>query len=151
MHNSTFDKKAGGFMDPTLVFSGILTTPFWILVTIIGVLVAGFRWIIENIAKGVAIYFPDKYEPWWEWLWREGILPAAPLVVGGLIGYFVVQYPYPDPFASSDMARLFVGVFAGLMAAFCYPRIMYYLKKLSLKWNVEAKKVEAQLKEEETE
>lgn len=138
-------------MDPSQAFAALFSASFWVLVTIIGLLVAGFRWIVENVAKGLAKYFPDKYEPWWQWFWREGVLPAAPLVVGGLIGYFIEQYPYPEPFASSDWARLFVGIIAGLFAVFCYPRIMYYLKRVSLKWNIEAEKVEAQLKIEKEE
>lgn len=135
-------------MDPSQTFTGLFTLPFWVLVIIIGLLVAGFRWIVENIAKAIAPIFPDKYEGWWVWFWREAMLPVSPLVFGGLIGYCIEQYPYPDVFSTSNWTRLFVGIIAGLFAAFCYPRIMYYLRKASKKWDVEANKVEKQLEEQ---
>ena len=116
-------------MDPSQAFTGLFTLPFIILVLIIGLTVSVFRWCVEIFAQNIAKYFPDKYEPWWKWFWREAVLPAAPIITGGLIGWFIDQYPYPDPFNVSDWARLFIGVIAGLVASFCYPRIVYYLRK----------------------
>ena len=115
-------------MDPSQVFSVILTASFWILVVIIGLSVSGLRWVVENVSKEIAHIFPDKYEPWFQWFWKECALPALPIIVGGLLGYFVVQYPYPDPFASSAAARTFLGLFAGLITNAAYPRLMYYIR-----------------------
>lgn len=134
-------------MNPSEAFSGILTLPFWVLVLIIGLIVAGFRWLVENLSKAIAYIFPDEWEPFWQWLWREAILPTSPLVVGGLIGLYIIQYPYPQIFNKSMWGRIFVGIIAGLFSAYCYPRIKYYLEKISLKWNVEANKAELKIKE----
>jgi hypothetical protein len=117
-------------MDPSQIFSGLMTPSFWVLVAIIGLLVSGLRWVIENTAKKIAYIFPDKYEAWWQWAWRECVLPAAPIIVGGLIGFFISAYPYPDPFGSTDAARTFLGLFAGLITNVAYPRIMYYVRNI---------------------
>lgn len=134
-------------MDPSQAFSGLFTTPFWVLVLIIGLIVAGFRFAVEYLAKKIAPIFPDKYEPSWQWAWRECVLPVAPLLTGGLIGYFITEYPYPDAFTGALWGRVFVSVIAGLFAAFCYPRIMFYIRKAAGKWSVEAKKVEEEVDE----
>lgn len=118
-------------MDPTAALTGLFTLPFLVFCVIIGLIVAGFRWSVEKSATKIAHVFPDKYEPWWIWLWREAILPASPLVIGALIAYFVRDYPYPAPFDKSDSARLFLGVIAGLSSGFLYPRVMFYLKKFA--------------------
>jgi len=129
-------------MDPSQALTGLFTLPFWVLVLIIGICVTGIRWFVQNFAKWISKYFPDRFEPWWKWAWREAALPALPLIIGGLIGFFINQYPYPEPFTESLAARTFIGIIAGLFAAFCYPRIKFYIKKASLNWEVEAKKTE---------
>jgi len=118
-------------MDQAL--AGLLTLPVLVLCVIISLIVKLFRSIVEWLAKKVAYIFPDKWEPWWVWAWREKILPAAPLAVGGSIGYFVEQYPYPEPFDKDVMARVFLGIVAGLVTAFLYPRFMAYYKKFGPK------------------
>jgi hypothetical protein len=115
-------------MDPTQAFSSLFTPAFWILVVIIGLLIQGFKFLVEQIALRVAKYFPDKWEPNWQWLWREVVLPVAPVVLGCLIGVFISEYPYPDPFNASMWPRMFVGTFAGFVSAWAYPRIMYYVR-----------------------
>jgi hypothetical protein len=88
-----------------------------------------FRKLIETAASKVAYIFPDKWEPFWVELWREWILPAIPVIFGGLTSYLVVQYPYPEVFASSDAGRIFFGLVAGLAAAYVYPRVLFYYRK----------------------
>lgn len=118
-------------MDQAL--AGLLTLPFLVLCIIISLIVKLFRWIVEAMARKVAYIFPDKWEPWWMWFWREKILPAAPLGVGGALGYFVEQYPWPEPFDKEIMGRVFLGIVAGLVSAFLYPRAMAYWKKFAPK------------------
>lgn len=128
-------------MDPTAALTGLFTLPFLVLCVIIGLIVAGFRWMVEKLAIEIAYVFPDKYEPWWVWFWREAILPVLPLAFGALIAFFVKDYPYPAPFDKSDSARLFIGIIAGLSSGFLYPRVMFYLKKFAPhKLNAEVKK-----------
>lgn len=135
-------------MDPTTALTGLFTLPFLVLCVIIGLIVTGFRWIIQKAAKKIAPIFPDKYEAWWVWLWREVILPIAPLVCGALIAYFIKDYPYPSPFEQATSARVFVGVIAGLASGFLYPRVMYYLKKFSPKKLDEAVEENIEIPEE---
>jgi hypothetical protein len=128
-------------MDPAAALTGLFTLPFLVLCVVIGLFVAGLRWTVEKSAEKIAYIFPDKYESWWVWLWREAILPISPLVVGALIAYFVKDYPYPAPFDQSNSARLFIGVIAGLSSGFLYPRVMFYLRKFA------PQKLDAEVKE----
>lgn len=115
-------------MDPTSALSGLFSLPFLILCMIIGLAVTGIRKIIEFAGKKIAPNFPDKYEKKLEWFWRETVLPAMPLVIGGLFGFFFKDYPYPEQFTSGS-ATVFIGVIAGLFSGFLYPRVMFYLRK----------------------
>lgn len=120
-------------MDPSQAIGSFLTPAFWVFCIVISLFVLSFRWIIEKIAKKIEKLIPKKYskfERWWKWAWREAILPASPIIFGGLLAYFVADYPYPDPFAGSKMARLFIGMVAGLASGFLYPRVMYYLNRI---------------------
>lgn len=133
-------------MDPTAALTGLFTLPFLVLCIIIGLIVAGFRWTVEKAAKKIAPVFPDKYEPWWMWAWREVVLPVSPMVFGAILALLVSDYPYPAPFDQSTSARIFIGVIAGLASGFLYPRVMFYLKKmLPAKLNEQAEKVEEML------
>jgi len=96
------------------------------------------RKVIEAIAKKVAYIFPDKWEPYWIEAWREWLLPGAPVGLGGITAYLVPQYPFPEVFAGSVSGRVFCGLALGLSAAFVYPRVMFYYKKL-LPINVDEK------------
>jgi len=136
-------------MDPTSALTGLFTLPFLVLCMIIGLIVAGFKWTVEKTATKVAKIFPDKYEPWWMWLWKEVVLPVSPLLFGALIGYYITDYPYPAPFDKSSSARLFIGIIAGLSSGFLYPRVMFYLRKLlPQKADEHAKKIEEMTQEE---
>lgn len=120
-------------MDPSQAIGSFLTPGFWVLCVVIGVLVSAFRWTIIAIANKIDTILPDKYykfENWWKWLWREAVLPAAPVIFGALIGYFISDYPYPEQFAGSKMSRLFIGIVAGIASGFLYPRVMFYLGKI---------------------
>lgn len=114
------------------ILASFFTPQFVVFCVIIYLLVAGLRKAIEAVAVKLAPAFPDKYEPFWTWLWREFLLPMAPIVTGGALAYFVTQYPYPEIF-NGDAARLFYGVFCGLVSGYVYPRVKYYLETFAPK------------------
>jgi cytochrome bd-type quinol oxidase subunit 2 len=133
-------------MDPAQALTGLFTVTFWVLVLIIGITVSTIRFFIQNLAKKVSRFFPKDFDKWWSWAWRESILPALPLITGGVIGLLIEKYPYPEPFSFSLASRIFIGIVAGLFAAFFYPRIKFYLKKTGSNWELEARKSEQEAK-----
>jgi Na+/H+-dicarboxylate symporter len=118
-------------MDPSTAFTSLFTLPLFVLCVVIGLVVAGFRKVVEKFTQKIDYILPDKYESLVHWFWREMILPGSPLVVGALIAYFIKDYPFPEPFAASVSARVFVGILVGLVSGWLYPRVIFYLKALS--------------------
>jgi hypothetical protein len=128
----------------------LLTLPFMAFCVMIMLVTKGFKHITEFVAAKVSHVFPDKYEPWWVWFWKEVVLPGTPLVIGGLAAYFVVDYPYPDMFAQSEASRVVCGVMAGVVSGWIYPRVMFYYKKFGpSKVDTEASKIEMSVEEKE--
>jgi hypothetical protein len=117
-----------GSFDNTI--TGLLSLSFIIFCFIIHLGVYAIRKSVEFLAQKIAHIFPDKYEPFWQWLWREVILPGLPLITGAILAYFVAAYPFPEPFNISISGRIFFGIFSGLASGYVYPRVMYYIKKL---------------------
>lgn len=114
-----FDQVLDGFFSiQAVVFAVVI----WLEVLLL-------RKLVEVSAKKVAPIFPDKWEPWWVELWREWILPGAPIVLGGLTAGLVTQYPLPEVFANSAAGRVFCGLALGLASGYVYPRVLYYYRK----------------------
>lgn len=135
-------------MDISIV--GLFTLPFLVFCIVIYLITQVFRKLVEFLAKRVSVvshfvlvllnkipYIKNKFDvkhvdTWFFNRWRENILPAAPLLIGGILSYFIKDYPYPESFGASDTARTFLGVVAGLVCTWLYPRVMFYLKKLGV-------------------
>jgi hypothetical protein len=113
----------GDIMDGVLLQFFSISTLIFIIIVYLSVVV--FRKLIETLAVKIAYIFPDKYEGWWVELWHEWVLLAAPSVIGGLIAFFVKEYPYPEMFATSEAGRVFFGIVAGLVCNNTYK----FLKK----------------------
>jgi len=111
------------------VLSSLFSIQTIVFAVVIWLEVLVLRKIIETGANKLKPIFPDKWEPWWIEMWREWILPGAPIGLGGVTAYFVVQYPYPDSFADSASGRLFFGLAVGLASGYVYPRVLYYYRK----------------------
>lgn len=110
-------------------------TSFFSMTTVIFAIVVwfltvAFRSIVESIALRVAYIFPDKYEPYWVDVWKEWVLPAAPIVIGGLVAFLVPTYPYPAVFAASESARIFFGLVAGGASGYSYRFFKHKLNQL---------------------
>lgn len=92
------------------ILSQLLTLATLVFTTAIFVLV----WLQR---RAVELAFPKvltkKY-------WRELIVPAWPIVMGGLIASLVSSYPYPDVFKNTWSARCAFGIFCGLFSGFVY-------------------------------
>lgn len=78
-----------------------------------------FRKVIEALALKIAHIFPDKYEPWWQEAWREWVLPAAPIIFGGLAVLLFPTYPFPEMFETTD-SKVFLGVVLGGASGYVY-------------------------------
>jgi hypothetical protein len=112
---------------------GILAS-FFSVETIVFCIVVWFavlilRRIIQGLGKKIAYIFPDKWEPWWIEAWREWILPAMPIVLGGLMAFGIPAYPFPEAFAASSTGRVFFGLVAGGASGYAYRFFKFYLKK----------------------
>lgn len=113
------------------VLNNMFTLPFWVLVIIIGLIVTLIKEIFEAIFSKVEKVIPDNIDHWVIRVWKTIVVRLLPIVTGGIIGRLVTEYPYPEPFNSSPFARLCIGVVAGLVSLFTFPRILAYLKGLA--------------------
>lgn len=87
------------------------------------------RRLVEFIARKTAKLIPDKWESVWIYAWSDLILPAAPVILGGVVAFFVKQYPYPEVVAGSDLARVSFGLVAGFSSAYVYRAFKVLLEK----------------------
>lgn len=60
-------------------------------------------------------------------IWDKLFLPIAPSITGGVGGWLIKQYPYPDGISSLD-ARILFGVVAGFLSGLLYQIIKGMLK-----------------------
>ena len=105
-----------------------LQTVIFCLVIAFAVLV--LRRVTEAFAKKVAKIFPDKWEPWWILSWRDWILPGLPFLLGGLAGWLIPSYPYPEALATTVVARVFFGLVAGGFSGYVYRSAKSLLSKV---------------------
>jgi hypothetical protein len=114
-------------METTLL--SLFSLVFFVFAFGINVVVIAFRAIIEAIFKKVKIVLPEKLKGFLLDVWNEWILPAAPVIIGGLMARFISDYPYPQEFASSASGRLFFGLIAGFFSATVYRFAKFHIKK----------------------
>lgn len=102
---------------------------FFVFAFGIAIVVMGFRAFVEAVYTRLKPILPDKFEDFLADVWKEWILPAAPIIIGGLLAYFVADYPYPADFAGSVSGRVFFGLIAGFFSSTVYRFAKYHLKK----------------------
>ncbi len=61
-------------------------------------------------------------------LWRDMILPILPVIVGGLMGWILKSFPYPESLANKDF-RVVFGISAGLLCTLVYRVIVALINK----------------------
>jgi len=106
----------------------LLTPAVLVFGVVVWMAVLLFRKVIEALAVKIAHIFPDKYEPWWQEGWREWVLPAAPVVFGGLAAYLFPTYPFPEMFESME-GRVFLGMVLGGASGYVYRWAKVQFKK----------------------
>ena len=107
----------------------LFTTSFLVFALVVALAVSVLRNVTETIFRKLQFIIPDKVEDVLKDLWREWILRALPVVVGGLLALFVVQYPFPAEFATSDSGRVFFGLIAGLFSSTVYSFVKFHIRK----------------------
>lgn len=114
-------------MDTALL--SLFSIVFFVFAFGINIVVMTLRAVTEAIFKKLDVVIPDKIEDFLRDVWNEWIIPAAPVVIGGLLAYFIADYPYPAEFAASISGRVFFGLIAGFFSASVYRFAKYHIKK----------------------
>ncbi len=105
-----------------------LETIIFCIVVYIAVLVT--RRLVETSAKYLSKYVPEKYSSNITEVWREWVLPVLPMLIGALLAFAIVAYPFPAIFAVSVSGRVFFGIVSGMASGYVYRFFKYYSKKL---------------------
>lgn len=106
----------------------LFTTSFLVFALVVAIAVSVIRNVVEALFRKLEFAIPDKAEDMLRDFWREWVLRALPVAVGGLMAFFVVQYPYPAEFAVSS-GRVFFGIVAGLFSSTIYSFAKFHVKK----------------------
>ena len=106
----------------------LFTPAFFVFAFAIALVIIALRAIVRAVS-GRLSFLPDRLEGFLEDLWTEWILPAAPIVVGGLAAFLITGYPYPADFATSASARALFGLIAGFFSSSVYRFAKFHLKK----------------------
>lgn len=86
--------------------------------------------IVYYTRKFVEFYPPILANEKINHFWTELFLPTFPMIIGGLIGAFVISYPYPAPFADGQAGKIFFGVGCGFISSWVYRIVKNYFVKL---------------------
>jgi uncharacterized membrane protein YeaQ/YmgE (transglycosylase-associated protein family) len=109
----------------------LFTLPFWILVIIIGLIATLIKEVIERISKRIEPIVPNDVDHFLIVVWKRTVVKLIPIITGGLVGWLVTSYPYPEPFNESAFARFCLGTVSGLVSLFVFPRILVFLRGLA--------------------
>ncbi len=92
----------------TVVFCGVIFGIVWIQRKLLEILFKRFKpSLLERKTTASIIY-------------KDLIVPAGPLGVGGIVAMLFQAYPFPEIFVASSEARAFYGVFCGLISGWVY-------------------------------
>ena len=97
-------------MDP---LSTLLSWQFVLLCLAVSAIIFVFRTVVDFTIKSLG-----KTSS----LWEDVILPSSPVILGGLMGWFMDSFPYPDNLTSKDF-RIIFGLVAGFLSASVYRMI----------------------------
>jgi len=107
-------------MDFGALTSSIISIETLILMIVIYFITAIVRKsVTQAFAPLVARVMKDSWEPWFVMVWTKWILPALPVLVGILFGFFVPFYPFPAPFVTVSGKVCFSFV-AGAFSSYGY-------------------------------
>lgn len=100
-------------MDPMSPLSALLSYQFILLCLAISAIVFVFRTIVDYLLKAT-----NKTST----LWEDAVLPISPILLGGLVGWLMTSFPYPDNLTSKD-SRIIFGLVAGSLSGLVYRMI----------------------------
>jgi len=107
-------------------FFSVTTLAFCVMIYFI---TQGFRMIVERIASIVTPFINQNYKKHIYDIWRETILPIAPMVIGALFTLIFLKYPYPIEFSTATSARVVFGIICGGASGYVYSVVRFYVKK----------------------
>lgn len=118
----------------TVVFCGVIFALVWVQRKLFEILFKRFKPSLLERKTTASI------------LYKELMLPAGPLGVGGILAMVFRTYPFPEIFASSLEARAFYGVFCGLISGWVYrfvkKTLEHKIKSISAGDSVPPKEIE---------
>lgn len=116
-------------MESTIL--SIFSASVLLYAVVVAILILIIRRSVEAFFKKAfaAISFTDKYEDKIIFIWKEWVLRVLPMVVGGLLAYFLSSYPFPEEFAASDSGRTILGIIAGLFSSQVYGFVKVHVEK----------------------
>lgn len=75
-------------------------------------------WVQRKVVEGLLPKLKDpKYK--YSHYWTELFVPIGPISTGGILGFLVSEYPYPEMFSTST-SRTFFGIVCGLLSGLVY-------------------------------
>lgn len=108
---------------------GLFSTTFFVFALVVALASSFIRNIAEAIFRKLKIVIPDKYEGFLTDFWNEWVLPALPIILGGLFAFIFTGYPFPTEFAATATGRVFIGIVAGMLSSTIYRFTKYHVKK----------------------
>jgi len=109
--------------------TGIFTTGALVFSVVIALATVAVRKVVETVFKKLEIVIPDKAEDLMRDFWKQWVLRALPMILGGLAAYMFQTFPVPEVFAESTSGRVFFGIVAGLFSMPLYDVVKYHTKK----------------------
>lgn len=117
-------------MDDSTGFQYLLSWQFWVFC--LGL--AAITFVIRKAVEFFILDNPKMPGSRTSSLWRNLLLPIAPICNGVIIGFFAKQYPYPEGISSAS-GRVFFGLVAGLLSSTVY-RLAWNLVKDKIPANI---------------
>ena len=108
---------------------GLFSIPFFAYSLVVAISILMIRSVTETFLKKLKSILPEKIEEVLIDFWNEWILRGLPIFIGGILAYFVSQYPFPDPFSNSVSGKVFFGIIAGLFSSKVYCFTKFYARK----------------------
>jgi hypothetical protein len=109
--------------------TGLLTTSFLVFSIVVAIIVSFSRTFLEFLFRKLQFAIPEKVKGVLVDFWRESLLRAFPVIVGGLLAFYAAKYPFPSEFSTSVSGRVFFGLIAGLFSSTIYSFAKFHVNK----------------------
>jgi len=109
--------------------TAIFTTSTLIYSIVIALATIGVRNVIEAFYKRLKKILPEKVEDICTDIWKQWILRALPMILGGIGAYMFTSFPFPEVFNTSPSGRVFFGIVCGLFSSPIYSIVKFHTRK----------------------